>query len=80
MSLCRGGCGTDLIGKPSLFGLCYPCIEASPPIDPKEAWAETMNRRQLTEPKNLSEMTEDYYANVYVPPVESVEVQERYER
>lgn len=85
MSLCRGNCGTELSGShapPSLYGICTSCLAKARSVDPRAAWTEVLSRRQQQglDDRNISEMTEDYYTNEFVPGVETLQDQERYER
>lgn len=72
-------CGGD--ASLGLFSVCPPCIAKGPPIDIKAAWTELSARRDAAgiEDRHLSEMTADYFRDEFVPGVETLRDQERYE-
>lgn len=83
---CRGGCGTDLLDPDApfqMFGICLPCLEKSPPVDPQKAWQATKELRiaKGLDTQNLTELADEEtgYRNVVVGGAETAsEIESRY--
>jgi hypothetical protein len=83
MTLCRGNCGTELSGTnapPSLYGICVTCMAKARSVDALAAWGFVIQQRRAKgiDPVHISEMTEDWYKDEVIPPVETLQDQEKY--
>jgi hypothetical protein len=78
VTLCRGNCGTELCAPdapPSLYGICVSCMAKARSVDALAAWGfvKQQRRDKGIDPVHISEMTEDWYKDEVIPPVDTLQ-------